>query len=602
MKPTTLISKIGEKEYLRQNWYNIKQSIDRLLIEQGILQAEMLRQVPFEYQTAALDYYVDHNSEADLVYFREAGILRLNPVLRVRKVLDAWDNTAKNWNKLIYQSQTSMLELVDCMSETLGFQAIKRHFYRDLFGVLLETPTLHLNVRAPLPFIVVNRNEVNSDTIADIRDLIRLLEKLNRSRAYLFAIVVALENADKIRKQLLDTPFVQELIVVSKENFKKILMARDPLLILRSFIIDQVDILSLSPYITTGPTSDTMFFGREPEIREMTQRLTYASYAIIGGRRVGKTSLLDRLHRVHLPASDFHTIYQDCSTVYSYHAFLATPIRNWQPSPPSRDLVTFSDLFRSLHANDFFVLLLDEADKLVQVDRPSNWPLFNTLRNFSNSGLVQIILSGERTLRDALRDPKSPLFNFANEILLGTLDYPTVEELVTRPMAQLGIEFVDEKIIVDRIWAFTSGHPNVVQRLCHRLIEKLNKHNTRRITLDDVNAIIEDPAFQRDDFLSTYWEAATSLEKIISLLMADDESVRTLRTVRQTLRKRCNLQPKAREVDDALQRLVDLRSILKRRSTGYEFAVEAFPRVVAGTMTLDDMLEILAEEYKEEGE
>jgi hypothetical protein len=205
-------------------------------------------------------------------------------------------------------------------------------------------------------------------------------------------------------------------------------------------------------------------------------------------------------------------------------------------------------------------------------------------------------------LRNALRDPKSPLFNFANEILLGPLDYRAVEELVTRPMKQLEIELVNEKALVDRIWAFTSGHPNVVQRLCRRLIERLNEQGTRRITLDDVDAVIEAPGFQRDDFLSTYWQAATPLERIISLLIADDESVRTLHTVRQALAEHCNLRPKAREVDDVLQRLVDLRSILRRTPTGYEFAVEAFPRVVAGTMTLSDMLEIMTEEYQEQGE
>jgi len=169
-------------------------------------------------------------------------------------------------------------------------------------------------------------------------------------------------------------------------------------------------------------------------------------------------------------------------------------------------------------------------------------------------------------------------------------------------MKQLEIELVNEEAIVDRIWAFTSGHPNIVQRLCRRLIERLNEQGTRRITLNDVNAVGEDPGFQRDDFLSTYWEAATSLEKIISLLMAGEKNVHTLHTVRQALAERCNLRPKAREVDDALQRLVDLRSILKRTPTGYEFAVKAFPRVVSGTMTLDDMLEILTEEYQEQGE
>ena len=343
-----------------------------------------------------------------------------------------------------------------------------------------------------------------------------------------------------------------------------------------------------------------MFFGREAELRDVLESVGVSSYVVIGGRRIGKTSTLSRLHRVRLLAAGFRTLYHDCSTTPTCDTFLAAAIRDWRPEPPPSAPSTFGDLLQSLPEDKPLVLLLDEADKLIPADRANKWRLFNVLRAMVNSGRAQVVLSGERTLRDALRDPKSPLFNFANEMLLGPLDFHAVEELVTRPMKQLEIELVDEKAIVDRIWAFTSGHPNVVQRLCRRLIERLNEQGTRRITLDDVNAVIEDPGFQRDDFLSTYWEAATSLEKIISLLMADDEDIRTLRTVRQALAERCNLHPKAREVDDALQRLVDLRSILKRTPTGYEFAVEAFPRVVAGTMTLEDMLEVLVEDYAEE--
>jgi hypothetical protein len=324
------------------------------------------------------------------------------------------------------------------------------------------------------------------------------------------------------------------------------------------------------------------------------------SYAIVGGRRIGKSSLLGCLHRVRLSAAGFCTIYYDCSPTPTYEAFLAAAIRDWQPEAPPDAPATFGDFFQSPPTEKPLVLLLDEADKLVPTDRAGGWRLFAALRALASSGYVQVVLSGERTLRNALRDPLSPLFNFANEMLLGPLDFRAVGELVTRPMRQLEIELLDEKAIVDRIWAFTSGHPNVVQRLCHRLIERLNEQGTRRITLDDVNMIIKDPGFQRDDFLSTYWEAATALEKIISLLMADDDGVRTLSTVRQALIKRCGLRPRAREVDDALQRLVDLRSILKRTPTGYEFAVTAFPRVVAGTMTLDDMLEVWVEDYAAE--
>ncbi len=365
-------------------------------------------------------------------------------------------------------------------------------------------------------------------------------------------------------------------------------------------MLPYVNLVSISPFVLTGPAADTMFFGRELEIRNIAEHIAASSYALVGGRRFGKSSVLLRLHRVRLPVAGFRTLYHDCSITPTCETFFAAAIREWRPEPPLDVPATFGDLLQSPLTDKPLVLLLDEADKLVPADRANGWPLFNALRALASSGRAQVVLSGERTLRDVLRDSTSPLFNFANEMLLGPLDFRAVEELVTRPMKQLEIELVNEKAIVDRIWAFTSGHPNVVQRLCRRLIERLNEQGTRRITLDDVNAIIEDPAFQRDDFLSTYWEATTSLEKIISLLMADDENVRTLRAVRQALAERCDLCPKARQVDDALQRLVDLRSILKRTPTGYEFAVKAFPRVVAGTMTLQDMLEVLVEDYAEE--
>jgi hypothetical protein len=57
------------------------------------------------------------------------------------------------------------------------------------------------------------------------------------------------------------------------------------------------------------------------------------------------------------------------------------------------------------------------------------------------------------------------------------------------------------------------------------------------------------------------------------------------------------LQPEPEVVKAALDRLVDLRSILKRSQTGYEFAVEAFPLVLAKTTTAEDLLIVLKHQY-----
>jgi hypothetical protein len=393
-----------------------------------------------------------------------------------------------------------------------------------------------------------------------------------------------------------------DVVVLTHNHLKSIMRSSNPNNDFKRAVLEQVNILNYSPFVRNGPTPNRVFFGREAELREITEHALTTSYALVGGRRVGKTSILSRLHRVNLPDIGFRTLSCDCSIASTCEELLNTSPQDWQPEPPPSTLKTIGDLLQSVPTDKPLVLLLDEADKMVPSDQASGWYFFNALRALTNSGRAQIVFTGERALRGALRDSSSPLFNFPNEIPIGCLDYRAVEELITQPMRDLEIELSEKSSVVDRVYGFTSGHPNIVQRLCWRLIERINELDKRQITLKDVNAVIEDPGFQRDDFLSTYWEAATPLEKIISLLMSDNRELRTLQSMRESLENRCGLQPSAREIDDALQRLVDLRSILKRSPTGYEFAVEAFPRVVAGTTTLSDMLMILTEEYEEQGQ
>jgi hypothetical protein len=324
-----------------------------------------------------------------------------------------------------------------------------------------------------------------------------------------------------------------------------------------------------------------------------------ASYAIIGGRRIGKTSILYQLHSVQLPRMSFRTIYHTCGIYHSDRQFLAAKPGEWKPDAPRRAPATWGELLKSPPRDKPLVLLLDEADKLVPADESGRWQVFSRLRALANSGHAQVILSGEHTLRQALRNSHSPLFNFVNEVLVGPLARHSVEALVTQPLKLMDVELADETKIVRAIYDFTGGHPNIVQRLCDKLIHKLNEQESRRITLNDVRMVIQDPGFQRDDFLDTYWEKATPLEKIISLLMADDKSLSNLRTISHAVMKCCTPGPTKAEIDDALQCLVDLRAILIRTSSGYKFAVKAFPSVVAGTVTAKDILDVQVEKYQE---
>ncbi|MBC7250345.1 MAG: tetratricopeptide repeat protein [Anaerolineae bacterium] len=82
---------------------------------------------------------------------------------------------------------------------------------------------------------------------------------------------------------------------------------------------------------------------------------------------------------------------------------------------------------------------------------------------------------------------------------------------------------------------------------------------------------------------------------------AADDNVRTLTAVHEALISR-GIEVTLNQVDNALERLVDLRNILQRTAEGYEFAVAAFPEVIAKTARLDDLIALNRETYQHHGD
>ena len=113
-----------------------------------------------------------------------------------------------------------------------------------------------------------------------------------------------------------------------------------------------------------------------------------------------------------------------------------------------------------------------------------------------------------------------------------------------------------------------------------------------------MEGVINDPEFQEVDFLKTYLAQSTPLEQIIALLMAlnkNDKPYR-LQSIIELLGAQ-GLHPDGDIAGHALDRLTDLRSILRRSQAGYEFAVKAFPRILENRVTAEDMLIKLKSEY-----
>lgn len=395
-----------------------------------------------------------------------------------------------------------------------------------------------------------------------------------------------------------------DVIVPSREQLRGVFAAKLPPAALRRLIFSQVNLEAVSPFKISGAVPDTMFFGRELELRTITEHIGNVSYALIGGRRIGKTSILHRLHRVRLPAQGFRSYFHEASSTPTRADFLKAAARVWLEDSSVAPR-SFTELLDRLPHDRPLVFLIDEADKLVPEDAaatPHRFPLFAELRSLAQSGQCQFVIAGERILRETmLGDSTGPLYNFATEILIGRLPFSDVRELILRPFQQLEIDLPDEEGVARRVFEITAGHPNIAQRLCHRLIRRLNQRKSRTLDVSDVEATFADPDFVRKDFLTTYWEQATILERLASLVLARDSTVSTLEDVTAALRRE-GIQADLNTVDTALERLVDLRNILLRTSTGYEFAVSSFTELVKRPQWLDNYISRYRDTYQLRGD
>ena len=80
--------------------------------------------------------------------------------------------------------------------------------------------------------------------------------------------------------------------MLNGNDLRQIIIARDPDKRLVEIILQQVDLTVVSPYMTSGPVPENMFFGRDHELKTITRKINDTSFALIGGRKIGKTSTL----------------------------------------------------------------------------------------------------------------------------------------------------------------------------------------------------------------------------------------------------------------------------------------------------------------------
>jgi hypothetical protein len=296
-----------------------------------------------------------------------------------------------------------------------------------------------------------------------------------------------------------------------------------------AIILEQSDLTKISPFVINSATPKRMYYGRDQEEATLLSTLATNSIALLGSRKIGKTSLLMNA-KEGLERAGFATYFLDCQTVNNWTAFGEMARRFWNIDdlPSTFEPRHLFEMVRKIKAetNKDLVILLDEIDQLLHWDTTHakeqvSEAFFKACRTISQGRDAQFVFSGERTISEKLWDPHSPHWNFCKPLQLRQLTKSATQDLIMQPLQSLQINIEKPKEFSEKVWTLTSGHPQLVQLLGDKLVNTLNQRAATDRTITsavDLDQISETPDFQ-EQYLATYWGQATDLEKLISLLI-----------------------------------------------------------------------------------
>jgi len=258
-----------------------------------------------------------------------------------------------------------------------------------------------------------------------------------------------------------------------------------------------------NPYISRGPLRAlNMFYGREHDLHEIAAFLNgNQSIALVGPRKIGKTSLLFHLMRLETRETfglgDNTVIaYLDCemlgeSSVEEIFGQFATEIAAvlvdmGLPPEPALDTViaapkrlAFESAIRRLNQRGLrIVLVLDEFER-ISTNTALDLNFFNALRSAAGRYQLMFITASASPLIDLTYSGRSreilssPFFNIFAPMFLGLLDEEDARRLISEPAERAGSPFAPD--MQDFLYQLAGGHALALQVVCFHAFNTMHE-------------------------------------------------------------------------------------------------------------------------------
>jgi WD40 repeat protein len=344
-------------------------------------------------------------------------------------------------------------------------------------------------------------------------------------------------------------------VVPDSRELTTLLLSPEPIAVFIDWLANQLTFTNLSPYQTSGTiTKDSAFFGREEILTQILNREPM-NYLVIGGRQIGKSSLLKKIERR----------YQNHPRIFCDYISLGKQSRQ----------ILDQKLVELLSNERHPFLLIDEADDFICREIADGYPTLSHFRNLSEEGRCHFMLAGFWELhRAATRDYFSPVKNFGEAVTIGALEQQACRQLATKPMAMLNIHYADSGL-VEKILTATGQRANLVATICDKILNNLADDRRQLNAKDIANALhshVVIDALQGWDRLSTDQQAA-SFDRILIYLTVKKQTFQLSDLVEQL--DEYELAYRTEQLTQSLARL-ELAFIIQREDDDYRYCIPLF--------------------------
>lgn len=355
------------------------------------------------------------------------------------------------------------------------------------------------------------------------------------------------------------------LVAPNGAELTGLMLSANPLDTLSRLIARNVPVTQISPYQTgAGVHRQALFFGRGALLAQILGREP-ANYLVVGGRQVGKSSLLKEIERLYRKDQEVDCHYLPLNNQDGIRSIAENL---------GAETKTLEGVLGHLRAvtGHRTLLLIDEADAFVDADRSKNYAVLQQLRALSETGQAHFILAGFWALyRQATVDYQSPLKNFGSVLTVGELEIEACRLLATEPMARLGIGWESAEL-VERLIKLTGQRANLISIACSAALHALGQ-TEKTIRTFHLEAALRSPSI-RNALLgwSELGNDATEcrLDRITVYSTVGHDNF-TLTDVLKTLNASA-FHPEVEQIKASLARL-ELAFILARSNNQYRYQV-----------------------------